>query len=540
MMGMSLKDYDTLVRRFNDSGLAQAVNMHTFASDVSKIPEHIPETTAGKVGQVTARTATVKPVRDALNKYGFQAGEGFNVAASYMMAVRRTMKEGKLKKISQLTEDDWMSVQARASNYALAMHRANASKYQYGFMSMPMQFLSFTHKVLLTFLQSDFALGRVTGLGNKAFTHMEANKIVLGQFLLFGGAGFGLKDEAEKFLVENGMDRYMDGAVVDMLAGGFLDILLDKSIQKALGDPELDFPFDEFLAPGANFVNVMKNAWEIGTEKPLLESMLGPGATAGSQIMQAYTLASTIFSAEDPEWSELEQYRMIMDAVLGGLAAGYNDYLTARLAWKTGILLSKQGIPHDYHATREEALAKGLFGLNPQGGKDLWELTKDGMDKKRSLDEIARSYFANINTLTLKFAQEGQYSQEYYLNSVRMHQALLSSLEPEERRYVMEQVRRMEKDKRPENDSIGDKIIGFINQGVPLPTDWLIYRLERSSAVSPEDKEALKRMLRDQEKALQGYSDNLDMTLEGEYDIIENTPAPANDELAPNTGRRTD
>jgi len=514
MMGVSLKEYDELVAQFNRSGLVEAVNMHTFASDLMKAPVEDAASRAGQIGKSAADIASAGPVRRALNKFGFQAGESFNVAASYMMAVRKIKAEKGYKKLTQFTQADWREAQARGSNYALAMHRANASKYQYGLLSLPMQFMSFTHKVFLTFLQAlpDSMGGR---LGNKSFTKGEARKLLAGQFLLFGASGFSLKPEAEQFLVKAGLDKYANGLVVDILSGGFLDIILDAAIQKAVNDPDLDLPFDEFLAPGANFLNVVRSFWEAGTKKTMVETALGPSFMTSSRLIEAASIANDMMRVDFPEWTPEQELEIVLDATLAGLASGYNDYLKARLAWRTGELLSQAGVPHKYNASREEALAKGLFGITSTGQKELWALTKDMRERQKELDQIASEYHARILNITQIYAEGDTYSPEYYRNRIALERAVLQGLPPEERTYVLEKFDALEAARKPTNDGVADYITQALSKNAPTPTEWLIYRLRQSNAVEPEDLPALETMLREQQKSLEATGELWDQTLEG-------------------------
>lgn len=516
MMGVSVKEYDKLVSKFNQSGLAQAVNLHTFASDVLPEARQVPTTGVGRAADVAVGVATARPVRKAANKYGFQAGEGYNVAASYMMAVRRTMKEKGIDKLSKLTDEDWAAITPRASNYAMAMHRANASKYQYGLLSLPMQFLSFTHKVFLTFLQA-----LPGNLGNKGFTKSEARKILAGQFLMFGGAGFGLKDEAEKMLINLGLDKYADGIVLDFLAGGFLDMVLDAAIQKATDDPDLDLPFDEFLAPGANVVNVMRSFWEAGTEKVPVETVLGPSAQTASRLIEAAKIGRDMTRIDFPEWTPEEEARIVLDAVLQGFASGYSDYLKARLAWRTGELLSQAGVPHTYNASREEALAKGLFGITSTGQKELWVLTKDMRERQRDLDMIAEEYHARLLNITQLYANDDTWTHEYFRNRVAMERALLQGLPPEERTYVMDKFNQLEARRVPEAKGIGDFLTQAMSRNAPTPAEWLIYRLHNSKSMDPSDAAILAEEIRKHDKSLKETGELWDQTLERSDETIQ-------------------
>jgi len=520
LMGLSKEEYSRLLTEFDRSGVAQAVNLHTFAGDMMMDAAAHRTTPAGRGLQTAANTATAKPVRDALNRYGFVAGEQFNVAASYMMALRRIMSENNYKSLLELKPEDWARVQTRGSNYALAMHRANASKYQYGLLSLPMQFLSFTHKVALTFLR---ALPAKAGgnLGNKAFTQAEAGKIIAGQYLLFGAAGFGVKPEIESWLTENNMEHYVGTTVVDLLSGGVLDMLLDSAVQKAVGDPELDLPFDEFLAPGANIINTMRMFWEAAVDKVPVESVLGPSLQTTSRILESAAVAGLITSVDFPEYTPAEEFRIVLDAVLGGVASGYNDYMQAKLMYHTGMMLSTGGVPHHMEASRAEALAKGLFGVTSEKQRDLWHLTKDIRAKEQDLKAIAAEYHSRHLKLAAMY-ETGQWTSEYYRNKIAMERSVLGALDPEERTFVMAEFNALEKKRQASRDGVSDMVMRGIERNVPMPADWLTYRIEKSTAIKPEDKEPLVRLIQNEAQMLREAGNLWDSQLaQADSNIVE-------------------
>lgn len=489
MMGLSTDEYDRLIQEFDRSGLKQAVNMHTFQSDVvSDLGRTHMETKTGRAAQLTGDVLTAKPVRDVANKYGFQAGEGYNVAASYMMALRRTMKEGKMKSLLELDTKQWRQVQERASNYALAMVRPNASAYQYGIFSLPMQFLSFTHKVALTLT-----------FQNKAITRTEAGKLLAGQLLMFGGAGIALKDETRTWLQDSGLD--LPEPVVDLISGGMVDMVLDYAIQKAVGDPDLDLPFDEFLAPGANVINVLKSFYEAGFENTPAETALGPSATTAGRLLEAAKVGYMVGSVDYPTKSPEEELRIVLDAVLSGVASGYNDYLKGSLAWHTGKLLSNAGIPHSYHATREEALAKGLFGITAESKNELFKMSKDFKDREKDLNEIADEFQARMLRLGEMYSN-GTFNSDYIIDKIAAEKWLLAGLPEEERTYVLDRVRTKEANRPPNQPSIADLIIAGLNKGVPVGAESLIKDIERSKTIAPKDKAPLIELIRKQDTQL--------------------------------------
>jgi hypothetical protein len=520
LMRMSPSEYDTVVTRFNQSGVAQAVNVHNFSSGILGGEMRTPMNAAERMGQGVANTLTVKPVRNVLNKVGFQAGETYNVAAAWLMALRRTMKERGYKNVSALGEKDWADVNARGGNFALAMNRANASKYQYGILSSVFQFLSFTHKTALTFMQSLPDWTQLGKLGNKSFTKHEARMVVAGQYLLFGATGFGLKKPAEEFLQYSGMDKYINTEVHDMLAGGFLDMVVDRALRWATDDPTIDLAVDKFLAPGANVYYVAQAFWDAATKKPVAEVLLGPSGRTLSRIVETASMAHQILNVNDPPLAPHDELTLLLEVAASGVATGYNNYVKARHAYRTGELLSQSGDPLSYNVNHTEAVALGLFGINSEGKSDTWALTMDWKQKQKELDATAVTFHTNVLKLAQLFADKNTYSKEYMVDRINQQRAMLRSLPPEEREYVLERVNDLEANRPPTEDSLATLIIKAIHQNIPVASDYLIYRIGRSNAISAEDKPILIEQIRKHEEALQKTSESMDAGLANEDKIL--------------------
>lgn len=489
LMRLSEDEYLRLLKEFNDSGLVQNVNLHSFAGDVSA-PPRVAKTVIGNAAIKTGR-AFRKPF-DLAQKYGFDTGEGINVSSSYMMAVKRHMKEVKKKSLMELSREEWNKIGTRGSDYALAMVRPNQARFQKGLLSVPLQFMQFTHKALLTMLRA--VPGPIGRLGNKAFTQSEAMKIVIGQFVLFGGAGFGIKETVQDMLSSAGMDHYLNTEVQDLIEGGLVDWMLDGSLQYLFDDPDLDLAFDEFLAPGANVFNLGKRVIEIAWENGDLADFIGPVGVTGSRIWEAYNVASVAWKDPNPGASSEQRLAEYLDIMLAGVFSNYSDWVRARAAARTGVWLGKHGQRTDLEATWAAVQAKQFLGLNEQAKLDGYRLRKDAGDHVKELKGAGRDYFNRYRQLT-RLHRDGSVDRDEYQRLVNFElRAIMYTFDEGDRMVIHEEFVRLLKADQAGRDSISDWLAEMIvSDGVDL--DALRGRIARSPAIREEDRPYLLKMI---------------------------------------------
>lgn len=480
LMGLSFEEFNTLIREFENSGLLQSVNIHSFLGDVPKGRRVTPEGVSGRARSAAFGVLTARPVRAAAEKYGFELGEQFNLSGSYMAAVR-LFQQNSGKNIAQFTSEDWKQITTRASDLALGMNRANVAKFQYGAISLPLQFLSFTHKTALVMLKA------VTGgkIGPRTWTTRDAQKVLAGQILLFGGAGLGLKPEIEDALAEVGVT---DPTVIDIVAGGMVDYVLDKSFQAAVDDPELDLAFDEFLAPGANIINTVRRFTETAFETPVGEFLQGPAAEPLSGIAQAVALASSLTFTEDLPYSEAQKVEIVSNAFLSGLAAGYSNYMKARAAMKAGQWLSSTGDPTGVEAKWSEVVARGLLGLDTDARLDTFRIRGDLKENTREIDEATEEYYKQVTLITNLYLSK-EISGEDYQARLAMHRAFMESLDPEERNIAMQKFQSLLARDRGRTTGIEYEIARAMTQGM-VPTRAMRERIANSAGIAEDQKRA--------------------------------------------------
>lgn len=491
LMGLSLDEYDTLVREYDQSGLVAAINVHGFYGDNSKVTD-IADTKLGDAMQTAGRTLTFAPVREAMQKWGFDLGESFVQTSTYNMALRQFMKEKfpKGTKLTKLTKDDWQQVAKKSADLAMAMHRPNASKFQYGPVSVLTQFLSFTHKVFLSMLA-----GATGGkFGNKQLSPSNARRMLVGQIVYFGAAGFGMQTAVEKLLEETGLGAYIGTPASDLLAGGFLDMGMDTALSQATGS-DTDFAFGRTLAPGGNMVETAVNFAEMALTKPLVETLtdMPSGSTLG-RLWENYHLARDWVDISDDE-DTIDSWKDSFDLIMSGFMSGYNDIFMAHQASRHGRWLSKNGELSYSQAALDEAIAKGAFGLRAEGARDGYEITMEQKELTDSLDQAAREYYNRLNKLVVMFG-DGKVGPIEYKYILRQEKNLIKRMDKEHKLYLMEKFTDLALAARKGDniqDSILDNLARATEAGLP-PGPWIMKQLD-GLGLPKEDLEVFKIMV---------------------------------------------
>ena len=75
-----------------------------------------------------------------------------NVTGSYMVALRRFMKNNEIEDLTKIDSSGWNAIRVDTSNLALGMVRPNNMAYQQGMFSIMLQFMSFQHKAFIALM----------------------------------------------------------------------------------------------------------------------------------------------------------------------------------------------------------------------------------------------------------------------------------------------------------------------------------------------------------------------------------------------------
>lgn len=464
MMGLDDEEMEILMTEFSSSGMIPGVNVHSYAGGQPKSINALPKTALGGAAQ-SAGNLLRKPI-DFARAMGFDLGEQFNVTASYLMALRKTMKERGYTSLKQLNAEDWDFVANRGSQYALAMHKANAAPWQYGLVSLPLQFLQFTHKWLLTMLGAVPKFRRM-GLANNQFTLEESIQIVAAQAIMWGGAGFAVKDHIRAALDSEEWAALIGEEGKDKLASGAVDYILDNLVRNLAGDPDLNFAWDDTFAPGGGLTMFLEKVFNIVNEPIYIPEILaGPSGAVYGKAAQAIQYAQHIYGRVGEDLTPGEKAVMTLEVMGEGLFASFSDFAKIQMARQIGQWTNRHGAPTGIEAKFEEMVVKGVLGINSQKYLDYWRVAMDTADMKREIRNTAQNHASTIYTLFLKF-KEGQITEDRFLrwslgmrNLFEMHEE--SGLGGEYREAFQEAVSRIQTD---DGTSLQKAIVNLVMRG---------------------------------------------------------------------------
>ena len=382
LMGLSVGEYQTLVKQFERSGLIDSVDVHSYTGSTavkvrpSKLPDN-PLSGAAYHGKNIGHS-----VLDGLGS-GFRWGEGNNLAGTYMIALRRHLKRTDTKDLRKLSDEEWKQVRTDASNLALAMIKPNNMRYQTGVMSMATQFLSFQHKATLALL----------GL-NPAMTKTDAVKLWLSGSLLYGAEFVGMGYAVNAMLAQSKMEHVgpmeipgTNTTVENILTWGLMDTALNKIGSLTSEEwKELDY---SFLSPGPN----PKRVWEMTAQAMLTTpatAMFGPAASIAERSIGALAFINqTVFPADLPME---DKFVLSLRAMGEGTLPVVNDFFSAWNQQRMGRMFSNMGEPLPLESAWNTVLSRSLLGQRSRAELSYFETTSAMWDIKDNRREFTKQY----------------------------------------------------------------------------------------------------------------------------------------------------
>lgn len=514
-MRLTDEEYKLLVDKFTGSGLLDNVNIRAALGDIPTEAANVPMTQTGRVASKLWGTVSARPIRRAMERQGFDAGEQINLTSSYLPALRAVLKENKLKSLTQLTDTQWNDVAAKALDYSSAMIRPNASRYQHGLLAVPLQFLQFQHKTFLTIL----------GM-NKAFTRKQSLQILGGQLIMFGGGTFGITPEVKKMLAEAGVD---DPFWVDVLSGGFIDWLLDKSFQAIFDDPKMNSNWSTYLSPASGIRQLTEDFIDIGFKNAPIDSFFGVSGFGASKMIEAAKMSYNLLNApEEVSWDERKVWN-VLDAVAAGSLAGYSQFQHAMVAKKLGFWQAANGEVSSVEARTGELFLRGFLGVNPESFEINSGLMRglndsNNMDKDtaKALKSDVRKYYDDLRTMVNRYG-EGVYSKDYFLTMIAAQKALvIETRDPVQKHAFYEEFNSLATSAREQQDSLQVAITKAIGAGGHVQ-EWMIAEVQNSNLADDQKASVIaliKTQLEQAEASVPSMMQNIDTDLQAFKPVI--------------------
>ena len=398
LMGLSQRQFKRLVAEFDRSGLVDTVDVHAFAGGAKR-----PKTAATKVGQ------GYKDVAGFFQRIGFDVGEQANLSFTYMVALRRYMAKMEVDDLMKLDRGDWDEIANQAQALALGMTKPNKMAYQSGALGNMMQFLSFSHKALITMLGQ-----------NPALTKMDAFKIAATSYVLFGANMFGAGDYARDKLNSMGLGRWADQmlpdygkSLVDLLTVGLIQTSIN-TIGRATSEEWKDID-TSFAAPGVNVLMLYKELIMGIAEAPWGTAM-GPFGNIATNAVDGLNFAQKMFAGHQ-DVSDIDKALRTADYMLRGVMPQYNDVRTAIIAAQTQRWVSRSGkvLPMEFEPTWATLLARGAMGVRTEEELAWYRYNNEQYQTKaemRSIVEANRDWLITNLSLYYKGELDGPFLEQ--------------------------------------------------------------------------------------------------------------------------------
>lgn len=470
LMGLTQNEYRKLLKEFDRSGLVDLVDVHSFSggarrSQRTPLPKKgEPSSYVGFMGRQVGQT-----VVDWAQRIGFDFGERNNLTFTYMLAVRKHLDDNKIKSLLDLSDGDWDKLALEASNLSLGMIRPNNFGYQSGLMSIPTQFMAFSHKAMLGLLGQ-----------NPSIKGTQALKIAIGSYLLFGANMFGARDWVDQQLESIGVsDANIPGtsfSLIDLLSAGLIENVMN-SLAKGIDEESKDLDLGP-LAPGMDFTRFWDMQLSQIAEQPW-KVALGPFYNTASRVMDSFTFVDKAMRGLDttPE----RKLMLATDRIARGLFPQYNDLVMSYMAYKMGHWYSASLETVPVRSAWNDIISRGLVGVRSQEEIAYYDLQRDKFESDSFYREVVDANRKFLREYINRW-QDGEFTDEEVYETValltelmedfpegRRQETLTSILKevgPEETESILLQLRRMMQSRQ-----LGPESIHLIDRMETIPEE---------------------------------------------------------------------
>ena len=370
-MGLSQKQYKTLIRELDRSGLLDTVDVHAFSgqSFMDKLPGDRSLTKVGSLYEKAAQKA---------KQVGFDLGEQLNLSQTYMLSLRRYMKRNGIDDLMKLEKSQWDDIAADAMQLALGMTKPNKMAYQSGILGTITQFMTFQHRAALTLLGQ-----------NPALSKADVMKMWGAGLVMFGPDMFGAGDYSRQYLAEKGLDRFADrqlegwgDTLVNLLAYGLAQNALNALLNTFTKDYK-EADLGSFV-PGANVVDIWKYTLEGMTDAPW-STIGGPSTAVFGSWAEGIEMIS--FLNNDTEMEPGDKAIAVMESAMRNILPQYNDAMTAFTYYKARQWAERSGkaMPAEFEMNWANMLLRAGLGVRTreqmayyQANEGIWQ-TEENM-----------------------------------------------------------------------------------------------------------------------------------------------------------------
>jgi hypothetical protein len=424
-MGLTKREFKHLVKKLDESGTIDVVDVHSFNGGTRKWNQLQPHD-----GSATGRTLyglkkTGSVAYNTLKSAGFDFGESINKLATFNVAWRRVVREKGYKSLLDLTDEDWAKVNLDTEHLSFAMTKPGAFGYQSGNWAVTTQFMSFTHKMALSLIGQ-----------NPALSTKETLKIWGGLSIMFGTNMFGARDATKQAMYNMGLDDSTLGqeipgmgfTVIDLLSAGVIQNMFNRVGHMTAKDWEdLDTSTVGPIFNGTQFLEMMLEGL---AERPLATAF-GPFGNRASKFLQGLDTADQLWTGL-PDAPIEDRLVYMFDQMAKDTIPQYNNSTLSYLWAKVGKMYTSSGNRSVLEPSWNAVIAKGVFGVGTMQETEIWHMRDMIADRDAVVKDMI---FSGQRALKTHFAfwRNGDISQDAFNDRVRFV-GELAKLAPEGRR----------------------------------------------------------------------------------------------------------
>jgi len=377
--GMDVGEYTLRLEELRKTGLVASVDQNTIIEGVfSHADVPLKEKGLAKAARQTSSGLAAIPA--AGRKVGFDSGEQDNLIASWLTARKRIMKQQ--PNLDPASPYFQALAHADGREIAFGMNRAGTFAYQNNILAMPLQFITAPHKALLSMTTSTL------------FTPAEKARLFGVYVALYGSYGTVAVSAVNAMREEFGDQAtpefwsMVQGGLLNWGANTLINLLFDEkdehtelNLSQRFSPLGGTLPFSDFLA-GLS-------------EEPVAQLFFGPSWSLfngqNGKIPRVLKDISTMYKTEGITQENFKDYLMKATE----FATGGTNFMKARVAYNTGIIVAASGMPVEFQATRAEAIAK-MIGVQTAAEAEAWTISQKFRDSKKEYEDAGKYIHQSI------------------------------------------------------------------------------------------------------------------------------------------------
>lgn len=392
--GYDVVEFEQIAKAIEKSGVVEGIDMNTLVQGVFRdVERSLVESTPEKIYKDTISLIQLAP--KVSREIGFDAAELTNRIGMFLQTLRSWQKQNPGKDWN--TKENLETIAANAMIRSGTMNRAGNLPYQEGMASVFMQFAAITQKLTMNILQD--GVGGLTGA--------DRAKLAAARTALYGleaglpaGAGYliyNLIDRSEDPVIVENANEVREG-LLDHLSNQFIAAIIDPDTPSDMAVSQGMSPHSEHFLPYFDFAAELIKLWD---NSPSTNPRFAGMAVMGS-FMTAVNEMRGWFVGR-PITEQNVKYAMLEAAEI---ASGFSSYSKGLLMLGTGEIVTSMGNPLGLQASKAEAYAKMLFGVNSRKEAQTYETLALLGDHNQGIQQLAKDIHKSMMAVRNKIGEQ--------------------------------------------------------------------------------------------------------------------------------------